>query len=265
MLTPIGEGVGAAENFSVPVYCVRHGQSVANAGGLTMEHSAIPLSPLGIAQAATLAAVFDVEPSLVLVSSYLRAIETAEPFCARHDCLSEIEPLLREFSALDANELQGMDGAERRPLADAYWQACDPALRSGPGAETFFEFDARVEAFACTLPSVPERTVLFGHGIWFALLFWKLGGGDAIVTPRGMATFRRFQLALPMPNCAVFALELQPGGQWSAKADARVRHAIEHIGPVEASTRAGFSETLQQDCAAQVVHSDGAPFTDRNA
>jgi hypothetical protein len=71
--------------------------------------------------------------------------------------------------------------------------------------------------------SVPDRSVLFGHGICFALLFWKLGGGDAIVTSRGMATFRRFQLDLPVPNCAVFALELQP----SAKADVRVRHAME--------------------------------------
>jgi len=220
----------------VPVYCVRHGQSVANAGGLTMEHSAIPLSPLGVAQAAALPSVLDVKPSLVLVSSYRRALETAGPFCARHGSLQEIHPLLHEFSALDANQLLGMGGAERRPLADAYWQACDPALRSGPGAETFFEFDARVEAFATTLPSLPDGSVLFGHGIWFALLFWKLGGGDAIVTSRGMAAFRRFQLVLPMPNCAVFALELQPGGQWSARADARVRHAMEYVQPLEAST-----------------------------
>lgn len=123
----------------MPVYCVRHGQSVANAGGLTMEHSTIPLSPLGVAQAAA-------------------------------------------------------------------------------------------------LPALPDRAVLFGHGIWFALLFWKLGGGDAIETSRGMASFRRFQRALPMPNCAVYALELQPSGQWSATADARVRHAMERIELVEAST-----------------------------
>ena len=232
------------------LYCVRHGQSVANAGGLTMEHAAIPLSPLGVAQAAALPSLLDVKPSLVLASSYLRAIETARPFCARHASLPEIHPLLHEFSALDANQLLGMDGVARRPLAEAYWQACDPALRSGPGAETFFEFDARVEAFAATLPSVPDRTVLFGHGIWFALLFWKLGGGDAITTSRGMATFRRFQLVLPMPNCAVFALELRPGGQWGAKADVRVRHAMERVEVAE---------------GLAVVHSEDALLTDGNA
>ena len=40
------------------VYCVCHGQSVANAGGVTMEQAAIPLSTLGMAQAAALPEVF---------------------------------------------------------------------------------------------------------------------------------------------------------------------------------------------------------------
>lgn len=222
----------------MPIYCVRHGESVSNAGGLTMEHSAIPLSPLGLAQAAALPSALDVRPSRVLVSGYLRAVETAGPFCARHGMTAEIHPLLHEFSALDANDLLGMRGHERRPLAEAYWQRCDPELRSGSGAETFLEFDARVEAFAAELPSLPDRTVLFGHGIWFALLVWKLGGGGATSTSRGMASFRQFQRALPMPNCAVYALERQPGGQWSAKADARVRLAIEGIGTAGATSSA---------------------------
>ncbi len=37
------------------IYCIRYGQSISNAGGLTMEHAAIPLSLLGVAQAAALA------------------------------------------------------------------------------------------------------------------------------------------------------------------------------------------------------------------
>ena len=94
------------------VYCVRHGQSVANAGGMTMEHAAIPLSALGLAQAAALPEVFasalDVQPSSVLVSSYVRALQTAQPFCERFGCQAEVDPLLHEFSALDPSLLQGM-------------------------------------------------------------------------------------------------------------------------------------------------------------
>ena len=212
------------------VYCVRHGQSVANAGGMTMEHAAIPLSPLGLAQAAALpdifASVMNVEPSRVLVSSYVRAMQTAEPFCERFGCQAEVDPLLHEFSALDANLLQGLLGAERRPLADAYWQAADPALRAGPDAETFFEFDARVDAFATTtLPLLPDRCVLFGHGIWIALLFWRLMG-FAIEGSTDMVAFRRFRQGLPMPNCAVYALE-SDGGRWQPKAQ---QEALRDLG-----------------------------------
>lgn len=89
------------------IYCVRHGQSVANAGGLTMEHAAIPLSPLGVVQAAALAELLDVEPSRILTSSYVRAVETAAPLCARWQRQAEVHPLLHEFSALDADRLLG--------------------------------------------------------------------------------------------------------------------------------------------------------------
>lgn len=58
---------------------VRHGQSVANAGGVTMEHALIPLSPLGVAQAACVAELLPAEPSRMLVSPYARASKGAAP------------------------------------------------------------------------------------------------------------------------------------------------------------------------------------------
>ena len=59
------------------IYFVRHGQSTANAGGVTMAHAEIPLSDLGRRQAAMVAELLDVEPILLLSSTYVRAIETA--------------------------------------------------------------------------------------------------------------------------------------------------------------------------------------------
>ncbi len=106
----------------------------------------------------------------------MRAVETAAPLCARWQCQAEVHPLLHEFSALDADRLQGMTGVERRPLADAYWAAADPEIRMGPNAETFLEFADRVDAFQLELAQMPDRTVLIGHGIWFGLLFWRLMG-----------------------------------------------------------------------------------------
>ena len=211
------------------IYCVRHGQSTANAGGVTMEHAAIPLSRLGIAQAEVLAGLFDSAPSRILVSSYVRALETAAPYCARVHRQAEVHPLLHEFSALDADQLQGMMGAQRRPLADAYWAAADPQLRAGPKAETFAEFSARVDTFVLELARLPDRSVLVGHGIWFGLLFWKLLGFTADDSA-GMRAFRRFQTGLPMPNCAVYELDCPHGEhRWNLRANGDAMRAISRI------------------------------------
>lgn len=197
-----------------------------------MEHAAIPLSPLGIAQATALAEAFDGEVSRVLTSSYVRAIDTAAPLCARFGLQPEIHPLLHEFSALDSDQLCGMTQAERRPLADAYWATTDPEVRMGPKAETFLEFAARVEAFLPKLSRLPDSTVLVGHGIWFGLLFWRLSGFTAEDSP-GMAAFRRFQSRIPMANCIVYELHRpRKSRRWDMRVDEDVTTAISRIGVV---------------------------------
>lgn len=197
---------------------IRHGQSVANAGGVTMEHGAIPLSELGNAQARALAAMLERSPSQILASSYVRAQETARPFCEKVSMGMQLHPLLHEFSTFDPALLEGMNGAQRQPLVEAYWQEADPARRMGEGAETFAEFDRRVGAFLPQLQDLPDGTVLFGHGMWMALLIWKLLGfrsSDSL----GMKAFRRFQLGLPIPNCAVYHLKEARPGHWHPQAD----------------------------------------------
>ena len=213
------------------IFFVRHGQSTANAGGVTMEHANIPLSPLGLAQARALAGLLDADPPRVLVSQYLRARQTAEPLCERVGCVAEVHPLLHEFSALDPALLQGMTGEQRRPIAAAYWQAADPAVRRGPQAETFLEFDARLAAFVEELPNLPDRTIVFGHGIWFGLLCWKLMG-FATDTPQAMRAFRRFQTGLPMPNCAVYVLHGLDAHTWGWRAD---EAAMRQVAAIESS------------------------------
>ena len=206
---------------------VRHAESTANAGGVTMEHAAIPLSDLGRVQAATLAEILvaDVQPERVLTSKYLRAIETARLFCEATGCQPEVHPLLHEFSTLDATLLEGMTGAQRRPIAEGYWRQADPSFRHGPRAETFLEFEARVSGFITELPTLPDRTVLFGHGIWLGLLCWKLLGFSAL-DAQGMQAFRLFQTALPVPNGAVYTLERTSSGGWHLQVDERLMRRL---------------------------------------
>lgn len=178
-----------------------------------MAHAEIPLSPLGMEQAQRLAKFLTVNPARVLTSSYLRARQTAEPFCERVGMTPEVHPLLHEFSALDSDLVAGMLGAERRPVADAYWKASDPAARHGPLAETFAEFNSRVAGFVAEMPSLPDRTVMFGHGIWFGLLCWQLQGFEAS-NLAGMREFRAFQRGMAMPNCAVYSIENLESGKF---------------------------------------------------
>lgn len=76
---------------------VRHGQSTANAGGVTMLHHAIPLSGLGELHAQALAQLLPSRPSAVWVSQYLRAQQTAQPYCNRVGVAAQTHPLLHEF------------------------------------------------------------------------------------------------------------------------------------------------------------------------
>ncbi len=195
------------------IYFVRHGESTANVGGVTMPHADIPLSDLGRHQAKNLAEQFAVQPSCILVSKYLRTQQTAQPLSEKTQQAINVHPLLHEFSALGHSLIEGMTGVQRRPIAHAYWEASDPFMRMGDEAETFMEFNGRVNAYILDFPNLSDQTVVFGYGIWFALLFWKLQGNDCD-DPSSMRAFRQYQLSLPMQNCAVYSLKNIGSNRW---------------------------------------------------
>jgi broad specificity phosphatase PhoE len=196
---------------------IRHAESVANAGGVTMAHDAIPLSELGHLQARELAAALNVRPSAILVSGMVRTHQTAAPLCERFGLTPQVHVGLNEFSVIDPALIQGLDGQQRKPFVKAYWDDPDPLRRLGECADTFAEFDARVSAFLVEMDRLPDRAVICGHGIWFGLLLWRIQGND-VNDAAGMHAFRRFQQALPMPNCAVFTL-YHDGDRWELLAE----------------------------------------------
>jgi alpha-ribazole phosphatase len=195
---------------------IRHGESVANAGGITMPDREIPLSERGWRQAQALAETLELEPSTILVSRLLRAQQTAAPFCQRVGMRPVENPLLDEFAVIDPDLIEGLDGAQRRPFTQAYWQDPDPHRRLGQAADTFAEFSRRVEDFLEGLAALPDATVVFGHGIWFSLLTWRLQGHRA-EDAEDMRCFRRFQLSAPIPNGAVFRLTQTGKAGWSVQ------------------------------------------------
>jgi alpha-ribazole phosphatase len=207
---------------------VRHAQSIANAGGVTMENDAIPLSELGKVQSQALASILECKASKIFVSEYSRTHETARPFCEKMAMEPYIHPLLHEFSTIDPALLVGMTGEQRRPIADAYWQEAVPTKRMGENAETFNEFEQRVEIFRSELKEIPDGAVLFGHGMWLGMLIWKLLGFSA-TDSLGMKSFRRFQTGLPMPNCAVYTFMHHSDGHWHIQANEKIMRYISTV------------------------------------
>lgn len=192
------------------IYLVRHGESVSNAGGITMPHALIPLTEAGRKQAGALSARLPARPPRILA----RALDTAEPYAKRMQVKIEQEPLLQEFDMVDPVLIAGMDQAQRRPIADAFWKEGDPTKQMGEQAESFGQFASRVSVFmADRLPLLPDGTVCFGHGIWIGMVAWKLLG-FGVDTSEDMRRFRRFQTGLPLPNGAVYALEELAPAQW---------------------------------------------------
>ncbi len=197
---------------------IRHGESVANAGGITLPHDAIPLSELGQRQAAHVGQALAVKPAAVFISQFIRTHQTAAPFCARHGITPQIHPSLHEFSVIDHALIAGLNGEQRKPFVKEYWADPDPHRRLGDNADTFAEFEARVRAFLLDMDTLPDQSVVFGHGIWFGLLHWQLMGYGTR-TADEMRLFRRYQQAFPMPNCAVFTLQQAGHQQWSVQAN----------------------------------------------
>lgn len=185
---------------------VRHAESVANAGGITMPNNDIPLSEAGRLAALELAEELPAEPALVLVSRALRTQQTAEPYCRRTGAVPTVEPLLDELSIICPSLIEGMNGAQRREVVRPLWEEPDPHRRKGPQADTLMEFQKRVRRFIDKrLPELPDGTIIFGHGIWCGMLQWQRLGHWASDSA-GMLAFRQYQQELRMRNGAVVDL-----------------------------------------------------------
>ena len=197
------------------IFLVRHGQSEANAGQPTGDPAAIALTATGREQAKQLALDWSIQPAQVLTSPYQRAQDTALPFCDCHGMTASTVPGLHEFVTLAPQRVNGLSNFERKPFIDAYWAEADPTRVDGPDAESLQAFSARTDAFAQQLSSLADQTVVFGHGMWFAMLIWRLMRFP-VDSSAAMKAFRNFQLGLPMPNCAVYALT-GSGSTWAVQ------------------------------------------------
>lgn len=150
------------------IILVRHGQSTANAGGVTNDHMAIPLTELGWTQARTFAADFSQVPTRFIVSTFLRARQTAYPLLQRFPHTPVEDWPIHEFTYLEPARHNGTTDAQRMPHVLEYWERCDPSYIDGPSAESFSNFLDRVRHAIQRLSVAPLGAciVVFTHGLW---------------------------------------------------------------------------------------------------
>lgn len=186
---------------------IRHGESVANAGGVTEEPHSVPLTALGREQARALSRSFARPPDLIITSPYFRAHDTAKPTAARFaDVPLGVWPV-HEICCLAPGRCAGTTAMERRPWVEAYWDLCDPHRRDGEGAESYMEFTGRVRAALARLTQLPPQdVVIFSHGQFMKAIEWEIVQGSPPIDADAMRGFRASHITAPIANVEGFTL-----------------------------------------------------------
>lgn len=199
------------------LYFIRHGQSLANTGALSMHDTLIPLTDLGLQQAIELQQRWKIQPFHIYCSELKRAQQTAQVFSQAYQISPMIIKELNEFRCLDLKTVEGLQGTERGILAQKYWQDADVTHHDGDDSDSFQDFIDRVDTFIQKIPNFQDNSLFFGHGIWIGLLAWRLMGCK-VESNADMRKFRQYQTALPMFNTVVYKLTVSNEGiqqlQW---------------------------------------------------
>jgi broad specificity phosphatase PhoE len=146
------------------------------------------------------------QPDLLIVSSFLRAADTAEPIRARWPLLRCETWPIHELTYLSPARCRGTTAETRRPLVDAYWQRCDPDYRDGPDAESFRSFMTRLLDFHRRLLALEgDFVIVVGHGQFFRAYQLSLSDGFA-VSADWMRDYRATEIAQPMANCGIIEI-----------------------------------------------------------
>ena len=204
---------------------IRHGESLANVGGVTGDPCAIPLTAPGQEQADKLSRIFNNAPDLIVSSHYARALDTAGATIARFPHVPfEIWPV-HEIETLATKRRVNTTLADRRPWIKDYWSRGDPHYVDGPGAESYNDFVERVRSALTRLktlierPDTPPETLIFSHGQFMKAIHWEIAEASPPVTRETMQAFSAFHHAAPIANAEGFILRWN-GSTWSLTADA---------------------------------------------
>ena len=147
------------------LYCIRHGETIANVAGQIQGQSESPLSPLGIRQCEAVAAALQGLPiDAVYTSPLSRAFDSARCIADALAAPLHVEPRLLEINAGVFQGLSWTDIDERFPAEGKQWKSHDPDFRI-PGGETRRELMHRArDAFSAIRETGARQVVVVAHG-----------------------------------------------------------------------------------------------------
>ncbi|VAW43396.1 hypothetical protein MNBD_CHLOROFLEXI01-1373 [hydrothermal vent metagenome] len=199
--------------MSKAVWFIRHGESVSNANLPTVHPAASELTEKGLREAEYVVQAFTTKPDLIVVSPFIRALQTAVPTINHFDPVKVAEWPIEEFSYLHPERYNGTTGVDRRPAANAYWDRMNPLEKEGGEGDSFADMMARVQAMETQLWQAPEQfIVLFSHGLFLRAFLWMHFVGFQKPTPEMMQRFLLFVRSVRMPNCSILKAQFAGNG-----------------------------------------------------
>lgn len=187
------------------VLFIRHGESEANAGLPTSDPSSIALTAKGFEQAELVSELIDIEPDLIITSSYIRTQQTAEPFLKKYSNIkTEIWPI-HEFDFLSPIECMNTTVEQRKPWVKSFWDKCEIDYTHGEDSESFGDFTSRVLASIKQLEGVKEENiVVFAHGHVMRAIWQYFITRNSDIDKASMELFRDKMSHLHVPNTTIF-------------------------------------------------------------
>ncbi len=190
------------------IWFIRHGQSESNAGLETIHPASTKLTDSGVLQAKYIADYLQVKPGLIIHSPYHRALQTAQPTMDKFPDVPVEQWPLQEFTYLSPQKYSHTTRFDRQQHVARYWQTCQPELKDGENAESFYEFIQRVENCHQRLQGIREQVFIFTHGHVMRLIIWMILLANSDTDYFSMQKYRALRSALRIPNGAILKTRL---------------------------------------------------------
>jgi broad specificity phosphatase PhoE len=189
------------------VRLIRHGESAANAGAATRDHTNIPLTDKGVEQARQVALSLVEPPELIVASPFSRAQATAASTTEAFPLVPFETWPIQEFTYLEPARCNNTTVAQRRSWVNEYWGKANPIYVDGLGAESFVEFVNRAQSFLDRVAEHPaQNIVVFSHGQFINAVAWLIAHRPAEIDSQAMTDWREYEIANHVQNCGGYLL-----------------------------------------------------------